>query len=628
MPSFTMHVNALSGSVAHIQAAVDTVVSAGGGIVHIPAGNYAFVASGSTRVNINLPSGGNISIIGAGIDTTILQMPADDSAPNTVMFNVQGLNGGQIRVSGITFKGRPNWQTSPTGDSGISLQSCIDFRVDNCSFWYMGAHGVSVADGNNMYGVSGGDFDLVSQGVVDHCEFYQIYKPVCTAASRGWGYGVFVSKSTHYLWSYNIYPDSPWNSTYGYGKYCKNVYIEDCYFSKCRHAVTGNFAAAYVLRHSTIEDMGMYANASTGHPNRTDTFGQYYCEIYNVTVEKKGTQNFVGPLVEGGSALIYNDTFINLVNYAELGSCEDTDGTPYHPKGHTKEVYIWSNTITDCGGIYLHSNAPDGCPAPILNVEYFLHAPAAEKNYVPYPYPHYLAVPPSEPPEDPIPPIPPPPASYYRVYATAETGGQVSPSGIHDVLLNQSFTITATADTDYLFDHWVCNGTYSHQDYTFTIPSGPPGAIYYVTAYFQSNAPVEPDPPAPPETHYFSVNIGSSTGGSTDLTGGQTLLAGQTLTVYATPNDNYRFAYWLLDGSNWGTSRTFTLAGVADTRYTLKPVFSFVPPPPPDKPFIPPSTNVGKLSSGRMLATLMKAQAKVKPIKFDVIFKKLKRLKV
>lgn len=628
MPSFTMHVNALSGSVAHIQAAVDTVVSAGGGIVHVPAGNFAFVASGSTRVDIDVPSDG-MQIIGAGIDTTILQMPVDDDAPNTKMFNVDGSSGGKIRVSGITFKGRPNRATSPTGDTGIFAESCTDFRFDHCSFWYMGAHGVGVVDCAKTYGHEGGDISKVSQGVVDHCNFYQIYKPACTAAERGYGYGVFVARSSHYRWVYpNLYPSTPWNATDGYGKYYKNTFIEDCYFTGCRHAVTANFAGAYVLRYSTIENMGVYANAITGHPVRTDVFGQYYYELYNVTIKKTDDQNFIGPLVEGGSALIYNNTLENLVNYVDLGACEDTDGTPYHPRGHTNEVYIWDNTITDCGGIHTATNEPEGCPAPTEDVEYFLHAPAAEKNYIPYPYPHYLAVPPSEPPEAPIPPIPPPPASYYRVYATAETGGQVSPSGIHDVLLNQSFTITATADTDYLFDHWVCNGTYSHQDYTFTIPSGPPGAIYYVVAYFQSNAPVEPDPPAPPETHYFSVNIGSSTGGSTDLVGRQTLLAGQTLTVYATPNNNYRFAYWLLNGSNWGTNRTFSLTGVADTSYTLRAVFSFVPPPPPDKPFIPPSTNVGKLSSGRMLATLMKAQAKVKPIKFDVIFKKLKRMKV
>jgi hypothetical protein len=230
--------------------------------------------------------------------------------------------------------------------------------------------------------------------------------------------------------------------------------------------------------------------------------------------------------------------------------------------------------------------------------------------------------------EEPEPPIEPPPADYYRVYPSATAGGQVSPSGTYyDILCDQSFTVTAIPDTDYTFDYWVCNGSTSLQDVTFTIPSAPPGvgATYYVIAYFEYVAPVEPDPPDPPETDYFSVNIGSSTGGSTDLTGQQTLEYGETLTVYATPNQNYRFSYWLLDGSKAGTSRTFTLAGAADTSYTLLAVFTAVPPPPPDEPFIPPSVNFGPLTRKGILTEISKAHARAKPIQLNNIIKKLRK---
>jgi len=380
--------NATSGSIEDIQAAVDWVTAAGGGTVYIPEGTFTFDASGTRRVNIDVPSGG-IQIIGAGIGQTVLQMPVDDSASNTVMFKVNGESGGKVRIAGITFKGRPNWQTSPTGDNGVHLESCTDFRVDHCSFWDMGAHGVAVSDGSVMYGIDGGDINKVSQGVVDHCEFHRIYKPQCTAQSRGYGYGVFVSRASHYLWAVpNLYPSDPWTM---FGKYYKNTYIENCYFEGCRHAVTGNFAGAYVLRYSTIEDQGMYAALTTGHPVREDTVGMLTCEIYGVTVRNTGkyTSKHPGFHVEGGSALIYNNVIEDTGDVAySLGDCEAYN-PEFYPLGNTKEVYIWNNQIL---GSTIDSIYITGDPAPTEGEQYFLHAPPTEKNYQPYQYPHPLTL--------------------------------------------------------------------------------------------------------------------------------------------------------------------------------------------------------------------------------------------
>jgi hypothetical protein len=388
-------VRANSGSVEDIQAAINKAIATGAVNVIIPEGNWTFAAHGSFRVNITVPARG-LNIFGAGINRTVLAMPVDDSAPNTVMFNVEGTSGGRIRISGITFKGRPNIETSPTGDTGIEIQVCKDFRIDHCSFYYMGDCGIAVGDAEYQYGHYGGDLNLISQGVVDHCYFYDIYKPQCTDAGRGYGYGVSVMVAYHYLWSYNIYwnPDQIWSDLFG--KYNRNVYIEDCYFSRCRHAAQANWAGAYVLRYSTIEDTRPYEVSTTGHPVRENVFGMLACEIYNVTIRKtaQAPNNFVGPLVEGGSALIYNNTFINLEVGIELGSCEDKNGTPYHPKGHTREVYIWNNRYINCWTqINTHSNEPEGCPAPILGTEYFLSDPTVNgHSYTPYPYPHPLTL--------------------------------------------------------------------------------------------------------------------------------------------------------------------------------------------------------------------------------------------
>ncbi|MHC3128452.1 MAG: hypothetical protein IBV52_00025 [Candidatus Bathyarchaeota archaeon] len=386
--------NATSGSIEDIQVAIDWVTAAGGGTVYVPEGSFTFDASGDRRVYIDVPQG-SIQIVGAGIDKTVLQMPIDDSAPNTAMFVVDGLSGGRVRISGITFKGRPNRDTSDTGDSGIVLKSCTDFRVDHCSFWDMGGSGVSVYDADNTYGTSGGDINKVSQGVVDHCEFHRIYKSQATYAGNGYGYGVVVNRAYHYLWTVpNLYPDDPWTM---FGKYYKNTYIEDCYFEGCRHAVCGNWAGAYVLRYSTIEDQGTYAALTTGHPIRSEVLGMLTCEIYNVTVCNTGkyVSKHPGFHVEGGSALIYNNVIENTGEPAfSIGDCEAYN-PEFYPLGNTKEVYIWNNQIlgSTINGVHLGDNSGfGGNPAPTEGEQYFLHAPPTEKNYTPYQYPHPLTL--------------------------------------------------------------------------------------------------------------------------------------------------------------------------------------------------------------------------------------------
>ena len=393
-------VYAESGSVDDIQDAVDTVEAAGGGTVYVPSGTYDFEAEGEYRVDIDVPANG-IEIIGAGIDQTVLEMPIDDSAVNTKMFKVNGESEEQIRISGITFKGRPNWQTSPTGDTGIFLETCTDFRVDHCSFWYMGAHGVAVVDSDVMYGHSGGDIDLVSQGLVDNCEFHIIYKPACTAASRGWGYGVFVARSSHYLWTVpNLYPNDPWTM---FGQYYKNTYIEDCYFEGCRHAVTGNFAGAYVLRYSTIEDQGMYSAVTTGHPVRELTLGMLTQEIYSVTVRNTGTytSKHIGFNIEGGSALIYNNNIENIVDSVLVVGTSEHINPEFYPLGDIHEVYFWNNNIIGSNTSPQINNNAGGIP--VEGTDYWtdltgsyttaqVQALVDARNYSPFQYPHPLTL--------------------------------------------------------------------------------------------------------------------------------------------------------------------------------------------------------------------------------------------
>lgn len=423
------------------QEGVDYIEAEGSGYVYLPSGNFSLNADASSiQIDVDIPSDG-INIVGQGINTTWLELPENDSAPNTKMIRCKGNSGGVVNITGISFMGRPDLATSPTGDSGITLQNCTDFRVWNCSFWRTGAHGVCVDDGSNMYGESGGNINWVSQGVVDHCYFYEIYKPVAKSEGRGYGYGVSVNRAYNYQWTIpNLYPDTPWNSTDGYGKYYKNTFIEDCYFTGCRHATQATGAGAYVLRYSTIEDMPLVESATTGHPVRLDSLGMYYQEIYNVTLEDTGLYGYaeLGFHVEGGSALIYNNTIIDFYRCYSLGACEYVNA--FHPLGHPNEIYIWDNEES---GYYTKFWILGGACGDITEgVEYFLEAPNETMNYVAYTYPHPLVS--GESP------------TYYYLNVTSETGGTTYPSaGVNEYLDGTNVTVTAYPSPGNSFANWT-----------------------------------------------------------------------------------------------------------------------------------------------------------------------------
>ena len=221
-------------------------------------------------------------------------------------------------------------------------------------------------------------------------------------------------------------------------------------------------------------------------------------------------------------------------------------------------------------------------------------------------------------------PIPPTVIHYYYVNVSSAGNGQVFPSGTHRIPVGQTFSVVATANIDYLFFRWKLNGFNVSSIPTYTL-SGIEDLTYNLAAYFVANPPVEPDPPTPPSLGYFSINIGTSTGGTTDLTGNQTYEFGETATVTITSiKDNHRFNYYLLDNVNWGSNQTFTLAGALNTSYTLLPVFQYVAPPLPNEPFQLPSQNVGKLTRGT-LTKFFGYTKNQKPIELNEILKQLGR---
>jgi hypothetical protein len=385
--SSTYEVWAASGAVADIQSAVNNVRTHGGGTVRVPAGNWLFDATPSSYVS----SIGGVNIVGAGMFLTNLTLRADATYSGTTMFNIDGANQRPIRISGITFIGRLGAAASQTGDTAINLDVCKDFRVDNCSFHNLGSNGLLV------HSFSNDDRSqwLLSQGVIDHCRFYDIYKAGAVSSGNGYGYGVDVEKCTNRL-------KCPWPSNPNslMGNATDTVFIENCYFTGCRHSVMTWLGGRTVFRFNTVEKPCLSVDGGQWmidtHPPRNYDGVDYYAgrwvEVYNnsLTANRPGGNEY-GIDICGGSAFITNNTIGGANIYYAYGFDLTTgNGVSQGVLNLTKPwyVYIWNNAETYQQRVY----NPD-TSLVVQEVNYHFHSPATDGySYTPYAYPHPLTL--------------------------------------------------------------------------------------------------------------------------------------------------------------------------------------------------------------------------------------------
>jgi len=250
----------------------------------------------------------------------------------------------------------------------------------------MGDLGIGVMDGDIQYSIPGGDFDRVSQGLIDHCFFYDMYKPTI----HNYGYGVMIARASNWEWT-------PWDLPIDvFGKYLRNVFIEDCYFRGMRHAVAASNGGYYVFRHNVNDDMAVQDIVLTGHPNRLNYNGMGGFEAYDNIFKHTGLYypgGYHGITAKGGSAIITDNLIQDLYSGVQVGTCDAVDPN-YHPRGHPNNIYIWNNIyerIKWYNFNNLEKNRPDSDPEkPLEGREYFFHEPAG--GYVKYRYPHPLAL--------------------------------------------------------------------------------------------------------------------------------------------------------------------------------------------------------------------------------------------
>ncbi|MCW4048002.1 MAG: hypothetical protein NWE99_10680 [Candidatus Bathyarchaeota archaeon] len=382
-------VYAASGYPNDIQAAVNSI-SLSGGTVHIPAGTFNW-----NHQSVNIPGG--VNIMGASpagcngheanwtsyTATTILH---NSAPPFYEMFNIDGSNGKPVRISGIQFECDP----LTGGDDGVNgvailVEACINYRIDHCTFINFPQMAVYVGSSNSV----------TSRGVIDHCVVDNPYK--LSGSGWLWGYGFYAGN--------DFFKIEDWDSdiTHFAGRYDNMPYgttvmvVEDCHFSRCRHATDGITGAWGIIRFNLVDNSIPPYGDIDSHGSASWVSARGF-EVYNNTMIQTPADDDsygngdIAVRLRDGSGLIYNNTFI--VSPSNTGRAyfiyldDDDDYYGNYPITKVSQTYIWSNTYT--GSSFLNNRG-----GYTQNVDYFLRAPTQAQDgftYAPYTYPHPLTL--------------------------------------------------------------------------------------------------------------------------------------------------------------------------------------------------------------------------------------------
>ena len=147
---------------------------------------------------------------------------------------------------------------------------------------------------------------------------------------------------------------------------------------------------------------------------------------------------------------------------------------------------------------------------------------------------------------DPENPGDPNPLRKLTITASPKAGGSVNTGG-SQVAVGQSVSCYANENRFYDFVHWLRNGEVvsTESDYTFIMPD----EDVEMTAVFELNYdPQNPeDPQEAKPTHRVTITASPGKGGHFNSSVFK-LSEGDSINIYAYPNEGYRFEEWLLDG--------------------------------------------------------------------------------
>ena len=161
---------------------------------------------------------------------------------------------------------------------------------------------------------------------------------------------------------------------------------------------------------------------------------------------------------------------------------------------------------------------------------------------------------------------PPEPKAMYRLTVTAQPAEAATMSGGGQYSENASVTARATARTNYVFKHWLQNGTQLASTSTSLSFKMPAEDVSLVAVFEYQNPedkpfdPANPAEPQPIEATYKLYLVAEPAGGGTfNRTSGKTAKEGETVSLRATAATDYQFLGWYdSDGVQLGTSTSLS----------------------------------------------------------------------
>src|SRR5262249_22727179 len=142
-----------------------------------------------------------------------------------------------------------------------------------------------------------------SSGVVDHCDFEDLYK----TAIANLGYGVEVGGTN------TVIEGVPFGSG-------RATFIEDSIFRRCRHAVASNRGARYVFRYNYV-GQNQVAHAVDAHGQESGSVvGTEWADVYYNLIEDPVDSVSIryAVRIRGGKGLIWNNSFVHYNQGIEL----------------------------------------------------------------------------------------------------------------------------------------------------------------------------------------------------------------------------------------------------------------------------------------------------------------------
>ncbi len=269
-----------------VQSAID--MAQDGDTVMIPEGESVWDKSVKIGEIISwtpiVYSGKAITVMGAGIDRTVIIAGISESGRAVIPFVIRTEEGKPFRITGMTIRGLDGSTVNPSG--AISVRGTTKhLRIDHIKFENLYSRGILI--NGWMY------------GVIDHCEFIFLHSQ-----------SVWVG---HSEWRGKLYGDGSWASPLSLGTE-KAIYVEDNLFDAVGamgEIIDGSGGSRYVFRYNTVIN-GEIGNHGTESPGRRRSCFSY--EVYNNTISRVGTPWWAAMHFRGGTGVIFNNTVTGLYN--------------------------------------------------------------------------------------------------------------------------------------------------------------------------------------------------------------------------------------------------------------------------------------------------------------------------